>query len=32
LALKAEREGNDDLAARAYSALMPFRYAKLKET
>lgn len=32
LALKAEREGNDDLAVRAFAALTPFRYAKLKET
>jgi hypothetical protein len=32
LALKAEREGNDDLAVRAFSALMPFRWPKLKES
>lgn len=32
LGLKAEREGNDDLAVRAFGALMPFRFAKLKET
>jgi hypothetical protein len=32
LGLKAEREGNDDLATRAYAALLPFRYAKLRET
>jgi hypothetical protein len=32
LALKAEREGDDDLACRAFAALMPFRYAKLKES
>lgn len=31
LALKAEREGNDDLAVRAFAALMPFRWPKLKE-
>jgi hypothetical protein len=32
LGLKAEREGDDDLAVRAFSALMPYRFAKLKET
>jgi hypothetical protein len=32
LGLKAEREGNDDLAIRAFTGLMPFRYAKLKES
>src|SRR3954447_4460806 len=32
LALKAEREGDDDLACRAFAALMPYRFAKLKET
>jgi hypothetical protein len=31
LGLKAEREGNDDLAIRAFTGLMPFRYPKLKE-
>lgn len=32
LGLKAEAAGDDDLAVRAFGALMPFRYAKLKES